>query len=478
MSVILKDFFYLHLVSRIEKQRLGVDGHHTSMVHDATTVQDHFQTLVSIDDIRKRALMNIANNDLAIVKQTCKEVVDEYYQKYDDIKLMRVNLTKIPEEQWKEFLNEIQLIELNRRDDELEGLETEFINQTTEYEQEIEYPEGESFSYIVTGGARIARGLTLEGLTITCFSRRAVEPNYDTMLQMARWCGYRAGYEDLVRILTTKQIREDYAMIFEAEANMRMQLNQLKDDSDPISEIIWIKMSEGLSVSGRLPMEDFREVIEGFSNFLAEYTWTHYPPELLSSAPYEGFEAFRRRLEPKFKLASPPKGESGYLVHMNFDVLYIKKFIDDYLNSFPTPPVVCPQRDVLRSAFDQLSTFKQWNVAIATSGKGTPYTHALTTNKYQTVVRTPDNNKIKQVHSGFETATRIDLKANELRTKPLLLVYLADHTIKYRDGTSCFPGANNPVVLLGIVSPVQKAKLDAYMRGNRNHSVGRPSWLP
>ena len=477
MSVILKDFFYLHLVSRIEKQRLGVEGHHTSMVHDATTVQDHFQTLVSIDDIRKRALMDIANKDLAIVKQNCIQVVDKYYQKYDDIKPMIVNLTKIGEEHWKEFLNEIQLIELNRRDEELEGLETEFTNQTTEYDQEIENPEEESFSYIVTGGARIARGLTLEGLTITCFSRRAAEPNYDTMLQMARWCGYRPGYEDLVRILTTTQIRDDYAIIFEAEANMRMQLNQLKDDSDPISEIIWIKMSEGLNVSGRLPMKNFREVIDGFSNFLAEYTWTHYPSEFFSSAPYQGFEAYRRRLESKLNLTSPPKGESGYGVHMNFDVLYIEKFIKDYLNSFPTPPAVCSQRDVLRSAFDQLSTFKQWNVAIATSGKGTPYTHALTTNTYQTVVRTPDNNKIKQVHSGFETATRIDLKANELRTKPLLLVYLADHTIKYSDGTSCFPGASEPVVLLGIVSPVAKGKRDEFMRGYRHHAGVLPSWL-
>jgi len=477
MSVILKDFFYLHLVSRIEKKRLGVEGHHTSMVHDATTVQDHIQTLVSIDAIRKRALMNIANKDLATVKQNCKQVVDKYYQKYDDIKPMIVNLTKIAEEHWKEFLNEIQMIELNRRDDELEGLETEFINQTTEYEQEIEYPEGESFSYIVTGGARIARGLTLEGLTITCFSRRAVEPNYDTMLQMARWCGYRAGYEDLVRILTTTQIRDDYAMIFEAEANMRMQLNQLKDDSDPISEIIWIKMGEGLNVSGRLPMKKFREVIDGFSNFLAEYTWTHYPSELLYGAPYECFEAYRRRLEPKLSLVSPPKGESGYRIHMNFDVIYLEKFIDAYLNSYSKPPIVCSQRDVLRSAFDQLRTFKQWNVAIATSGKGTPYTHALTGNTYQTVVRTPDNNKIKQVHSGFETATRIDLKANELRTKPLLLVYLADPMVKYSDGTFCFPGASEPLVLLGIVSPVAKGKRDEFMRGNRDHAVGLPSWL-
>ena len=81
MSVILKDFFYLHLVSRIEKQRLGVDGHHTSMVHDATTVQDHFQTLVSIDDIRKRAVMDIANKNLAAIEKNCEYVVRKYYNK-------------------------------------------------------------------------------------------------------------------------------------------------------------------------------------------------------------------------------------------------------------------------------------------------------------------------------------------------------------------------------------------------------------
>jgi len=454
MSVILKDFFYLHLVSRIEKQRLGVEGHHTSMVHNATTVQDHFQTLVSIDDIRKRAVMDVANKNLAAVKENCEDVSRRYYKKYGQFKSMLANFAKIPEEHWKEYLNEIQLIELNRRDDEIEGMETEFINQTTDYEQEIEYPKGESFSYIVTGGARIARGLTLEGLTISCFSRRAVEPNYDTMLQMARWCGYRAGYEDLVRILTTKEIRDDYAMIFEAEANMRFQLDQLTDDCDPVKEVIWIKMSKGLNVSGRLPTENFRKVIDGFSNFLAEYTWTHYPPELLTPSPYHGFEAYRRRLESKLKLTSPPKGQSGYRVHMDFEYSYLEKFINAYLDTFPAPPKVCSQRDALRSAFDQLSSFKQWNVAVATSGNGTPFNHPTTKQTYQTVVRTPDNNKIKQVHSGFETATRIDLKANELRTKPLLLIYLADHSIKYVDGTRCFPGATEPVVMLGIVSPV------------------------
>jgi hypothetical protein len=49
--------------------------------------------------------------------------------------------------------------------------------------------------------------------------------------------------------------------------------------------------------------------------------------------------------------------------------------------------------------------------------------------------------------------------------------------VKYSDGTFCFPGASEPLVLLGIVSPVAKGKRDEFMRGNRDHAVGLPSWL-
>jgi hypothetical protein len=51
---------------------------------------------------------------------------------------------------------------------------------------------------IIVGGAKLSRGYTIEGLTISYF-RRASKMQ-DTLMQMGRWFGYRPGYEDLVRL--------------------------------------------------------------------------------------------------------------------------------------------------------------------------------------------------------------------------------------------------------------------------------------
>src|SRR5262249_23574205 len=43
--------------------------------------------------------------------------------------------------------------------------------------------------YIVIGGNVLARGLTIEGLVVSFFLRAASQ--YDTLMQMGRWFGYR-----------------------------------------------------------------------------------------------------------------------------------------------------------------------------------------------------------------------------------------------------------------------------------------------
>jgi Z1 domain. len=51
---------------------------------------------------------------------------------------------------------------------------------------------------IIVGGAKLSRGYTIEGLTISYFRRRAAMQ--DTLMQMGRWFGYRPDYTDLVRL--------------------------------------------------------------------------------------------------------------------------------------------------------------------------------------------------------------------------------------------------------------------------------------
>ena len=56
---------------------------------------------------------------------------------------------------------------------------------------------------IVVGGYKLSRGYTIEGLTISYFRRKSLIAS--ALMQMGRWFGYRAGYQDLVRLYVGKE---------------------------------------------------------------------------------------------------------------------------------------------------------------------------------------------------------------------------------------------------------------------------------
>lgn len=72
---------------------------------------------------------------------------------------------------------------------------------------------------IAVGGDKLSRGLTLEGLSISYYIRPA--NNYDTLLQMGRWFGYRPGYVDLCRLYTTQDIISWYEHITVANEELK-----------------------------------------------------------------------------------------------------------------------------------------------------------------------------------------------------------------------------------------------------------------
>lgn len=58
--------------------------------------------------------------------------------------------------------------------------------------------ESDNIWKIIVGGAKLSRGYTIEGLTISYYRRRATAA--DALMQMGRWFGFRDGYRDLVRL--------------------------------------------------------------------------------------------------------------------------------------------------------------------------------------------------------------------------------------------------------------------------------------
>ncbi|MCA9160472.1 MAG: Z1 domain-containing protein, partial [Planctomycetales bacterium] len=92
--------------------------------------------------------------------------------------------------------------------------------------EELDYEKNPGRHVIAIGGNRLSRGLTLEGLTISYFLRTA--SMCDTLLQMARWYGFRLGYEDLIRIWTTDGIAAWFGELALVEQSMRDSIQSLE----------------------------------------------------------------------------------------------------------------------------------------------------------------------------------------------------------------------------------------------------------
>ena len=86
------------------------------------------------------------------------------------------------------------------------------------------HPTG--FNVIAVGGLSLSRGLTLEGLSVSYIIRRSMM--YDTLFQMGRWFGYRAGYEDLCRVWMPEEAQGWYEHITEAIEELRDELVRMQ----------------------------------------------------------------------------------------------------------------------------------------------------------------------------------------------------------------------------------------------------------
>lgn len=98
-----------------------------------------------------------------------------------------------------------------------------------------------NLSTIFVAGNVMSRGLTLEGLTTTFFSRRTDEPLADTQMQMQRWFGYRGNYIDLCRVVLSFEQLELFEHYHENDEALRrdvLSAMALEEDSRPAIAVL------------------------------------------------------------------------------------------------------------------------------------------------------------------------------------------------------------------------------------------------
>lgn len=92
----------------------------------------------------------------------------------------------------------------------------------SETASQLGYEDHPERKIILVGGNRLARGLTLEGLLVSYFTRRS--GTYDTVMQAARWFGYRDGYHDLTRIWLTDENYSRFRHLAKVEDDLFRQI--------------------------------------------------------------------------------------------------------------------------------------------------------------------------------------------------------------------------------------------------------------
>ena len=198
------------------------------------------------------------------VMTVVKDIVDRYLEdiigRYGD-ESMRIALKQNFNEVWSEFIQDAEAInvELNLSnaipDYELVWAEIENVFQiikvmelNSSSDDRLDYTTGEEIKVIAVGGNQLSRGLTLEGLMSSYYLRDSRQ--YDTLLQMARWFGYRQGYEDLTRVHTTALIWDFFEHLALVEAELRSEIYRYEEEGlTPLEMALAIRDHRSLSVT-------------------------------------------------------------------------------------------------------------------------------------------------------------------------------------------------------------------------------------
>ncbi|QDE68673.1 hypothetical protein BHS09_17745 [Myxococcus xanthus] len=105
------------------------------------------------------------------------------------------------------------------------GIKVKQINGTAGDVLDYEEHRATGLSVIAVGGDKLARGLTLEGLSVSYFLRAS--RMYDTLMQMGRWFGYRPGYLDLCRLYMTEELDDWFQHVTMAGEELRQEFDRM-----------------------------------------------------------------------------------------------------------------------------------------------------------------------------------------------------------------------------------------------------------
>ncbi|WP_406299238.1 Z1 domain-containing protein [Embleya sp. NBC_00888] len=172
-----------------EDHGLGADHfrHHTMLVHESVKTHVHRDQAAAINAIWRRAGY-LGSGAQARLRQL-------YEQDVRPVSEAHAAGAAIPGS-YADIAPYIGIAAM-RIEDSI-GSPVVVINGDKEIEQRTADFDRQKVWRILVGGAKLSRGFTIEGLTVSYYRRKTLAA--DTLMQMGRWFGFRKNYRDLVRL--------------------------------------------------------------------------------------------------------------------------------------------------------------------------------------------------------------------------------------------------------------------------------------
>jgi hypothetical protein len=104
--------------------------------------------------------------------------------------------------------------------------EINILTLNSDSPDELDYQYQPYGASVVIGGNKLSRGLTIEGLLVSYFTRKASEPKADTLTQMGRFFGHRKPVIDISRIYTTQELNKAFEEIALVESSLRNDIRR------------------------------------------------------------------------------------------------------------------------------------------------------------------------------------------------------------------------------------------------------------
>lgn len=392
------------------------------MIHSSRFKSTHDSILRAIEEEYYRIRGDITNysslpEEQAMKNRTIRHIHETWLNEYSSYKECKYS--------WPDIMAQL--------DNSLEKVRVFKINSDSD--DSLDYYNHPDLRAIVIGGNSLSRGLTLEGLQTTYFHR--ISNQYDTLMQMGRWFGYKDDYAELCRIWTSETNVEWFAYIANATEDLKDEIRTMELLGRTPSDFgLYVRQDiRGLYITSRNKMLHAGKEARFSSSGIVWETGRISVSSELVHRNYVACESFLSNIPSE---CGPSKSEFGNQIWRDVDRTNILSLLDNfYFEKLNDKPFSTLHNLILSK--DKLSV---WDVAIQ-SGSSNNMHHNVHDSNKKTYTTIPTEGVVTYIELSQRklispTNTREGLDPDRVDT--IIEKYMREH--KTKDGKPKSPDAN------------------------------------